>query len=323
MDLSLQGGVNMFTDLNKELQVAKENLRKKKKYEDHLQRAEEYLKEAEKKQEELKQRLLKEKEDVERLEGFSLTNIFYTITGRKLEKLDKEQQEVLAAKLKYQEVLEKIEELEKEIQVDKERLHLVANADKKYKEILNTKERLIHNTNSSWSVELFDLTAKEAELSSNLAEYQEAIEAGEEALETINDAIKSLDSAKGWSTFDMFGGGLISTAVKHSHMDEAKKHIHHVQKQLRYFQEELLDLENHYKTQLEVDGLLTFADYFFDGLIFDWFVHGQITDCYDQILKTEKDVTEMVSKLKEQRDGVSSELSDVKEDRRILLESAE
>lgn len=120
----------------------------------------------------------------------------------------------------------------------------------------------------------------------------------------------------------MFGGGLISTAVKHSHMDEAKGHIHRVQKQLRYFQDELLDIENHYKTNLEVGGLLTFADYFFDGLIFDWFVHGQISDCFDQVMKTKNDVSEIVIKLKEQKDNLSRELSTIKEKRKIVLESA-
>ncbi|MGM0904869.1 MAG: hypothetical protein ACQEXB_27965 [Bacillota bacterium] len=312
----------MFTDLNKELQEIKENLRKKKKYEDHLQRAEAFLNEEEKKQEELKRQLLKEEEDIERLEGFSFTNIFYTITGRKLEKLDKEQQEVLAAKLKFTEALETVEDLRKEIQAYKDKLRCVDDVAQKYKEILSTKERLIHDTKSIWSEELYDLTEQEAGLSSNLKEYQEAIEAGEEGLVTLNEAIQSLESAKGWSTFDMFGGGLISTAVKHSHMDEAKGHIHRVQKQLRYFQDELLDIENHYKTNLEVDGLLTFADYFFDGLIFDWFVHGQISDCYDQVMKTKNDVSEMVKKLKEQKDSLSRELSTIKEKRRIVLESA-
>ncbi|WP_404328365.1 hypothetical protein [Mesobacillus maritimus] len=312
----------MFTDLNKELQEIKENLRKKKKYEDHLQRAEAFLNEEEKKQEELKRQLLKEEEDIERLEGFSFTNIFYTITGRKLEKLDKEQQEVLAAKLKFTEALETVEDLRKEIQAYKDKLLYVDDVAQKYKEILSTKERLILDTKSIWNEELYDLTEQEAGLSSNLKEYQEAIEAGEEGLVTLNEAIQSLESAKGWSTFDMFGGGLISTAVKHSHMDEAKGHIHRVQKQLRYFQDELLDIENHYKTNLEVDGLLTFADYFFDGLIFDWFVHGQISDCYDQVMKTKKDVSEMVKKLKEQKDSLRRELSTIKEKRRIVLESA-
>ncbi|SEN94512.1 hypothetical protein SAMN05192533_12921 [Mesobacillus persicus] len=312
----------MFTDLNKELQEVKENLRKKKKYEDHMQRAEAFLNEEQKKQEDFKRQLLQEEEDVERLEGFTLTNIFYTITGRKLEKLDKEQQEVLAVKLKYKEALETIEDVEKEIQAYKEQLGHVADAEYKYKEILKTKEQLIHDTKSIWSEELYVLTELEAELSSNLKEYQEAIEAGEKSLVTLNDAIQSLDSAKGWSTFDMFGGGLISTAVKHSHMDEAKGHIHRVQKQLRYFQDELLDIENHYKTNLEVDGLLTFADYFFDGLIFDWFVHGQITDCYEQVMKTKNDVSEMVTKLKEQNEDLSKELLNIKEERKKLLESA-
>ena len=312
----------MFSDINRELLEAKENVRKKLKYEEHLQRVTEFLRKEEKKRDKLKQQLLKEKEDVARLEGFSLTNIFYTITGRKLEKIEKEQQEVLSAKLKYNESLETIEDIEQEIKEYNQKLERVVYADKQYETIIKKKEQLIHDTNSIWSEELFAFAEKEADIFSNIKEFNEAIDAGEKALYMLEQAIKSLDSAKGWSTFDMLGGGMITTAIKHSRLDNAKDLIHQAQNRLRHFQEELLDIGNHFDIKLEIGGMLTFADYFFDGIVVDWVVHGRISDCYNQTLHTRKNVGRLLEQLKEQRNRLHTELETIQHKRESFLESA-
>ena len=143
----------MFSDINERIQETKDQLRRKQKYEEHLHRITEYLKEEKAKRDQLKVQLEKEKQDVARLEGFSLTNIFYSITGRKLEKLDQEQQEVLAAKLKYKEALETIADIEIEKNEYKMKLDPLMDSPKEYERILHEKEQLIHDTNSVWSVE--------------------------------------------------------------------------------------------------------------------------------------------------------------------------
>lgn len=319
--LTVRVGGILFSDLNIKLQEAKENLRKKAKYEDHLQRLKVFLEQEETNKEKLERQLIKEKKDVAALEGFTLTNIFYTIVGKKLEKLDKEQQEVLAAKLKYKEVLETIEDVKEEVAEYKKKLRLVADAKRQYEEVIREKEQLIHKTNADWSMKLFSFAESEAEVSSQIQEYNEAISAGGEAIKTLEQALKSLDSAKGWSAFDMFGGGLITTAIKHSHFDDAKEHIHQAQKRLRHFQEELLDIENHFKVNVEIGGLLTFADYFFDGIIFDWVVHGKISDCYKHTLKVKDDVSQLLVKLTKERNDLNKELDNIKLQRSEFLET--
>lgn len=313
----------MFAELNLKLHIVKENLRKKEKYEVHIQRLLEFLREEEQKRDQLERQLKKEQADVARLENFSVANIFYSLIGEKLEKLDKEQQEVLVAKLKYEEALETIEDVKKELSEYNEKLALVANAQIEYEELMRQKEQLIHNNNTVWTKELVDLTEREASLSSMIKEYEEAIVAGEEAGATLKKAVKSLDSAMGWSTFDMFGGGFITTALKHDHVDHSKTHIHQAQRRLRHFQTELLDIENHLKIDLKIDGLLTFADYFFDGLIVDWVVHGQISDSYKQTKKVHKEVESLVRKLKLDYRNIEQELTTVREKRRQLLETIE
>jgi len=59
--------------------------------------------------------LRRKKRDVDQLEGMNLTNLFYSILGTKEERLEKERQEYLAAKLKYDQCRDELDALEKEI----------------------------------------------------------------------------------------------------------------------------------------------------------------------------------------------------------------
>lgn len=312
----------MFTDLNQELLEVKDNLRKKAKYEEHIERLNTYLSEEKRKKYQLESLLEKEEEDVARLERFTLTSVFYSMIGKKMEKLDQEQKEALAAKLKYTEAIETIEDVERELSEFRTLLAPIGDAPIRYQTIIREKERLIKDSNSIWSEKLYDLADKEADLQTNLNEYNEAIGAGELAVGALERALSSLDSAKGWSTFDMFGGGMVSTAMKHSRLDDAKKHIHQAQNKLRVFQDELLDIKHHFDSTIEVGGILTFADYFFDGLIVDWMVHGKITQSYDQTSQIIGRVSRLLGSLIDQRDQMEEELLSVKEDKKNLLESS-
>ena len=46
-----------------------------------------------------------------------------------------------------------------------------------------------------------------------------------EARYHLEQALDELGSARGWGLWDILGGGLISTLVKHGHMDDAESHI--------------------------------------------------------------------------------------------------
>lgn len=312
----------MFTELNEKLKNVKERCRQKKKWEDHLKRAITFLQEEETKKKRLNSLLQKEKADVERLEIFSLANLLYSISGRKLEKLEREKQEVVAAKLKYQEADETVKDLKVEIAEYHKLIEALGNCDQQYKEILSEKERLIKDTSTIWTEELYELVDQETELQMMINDYEEAISAGKIARNGLDEAIKSLEKAKGWSTFDLFGGGMITTAIKHSHIGSAKDDIHRVQNQLRHFQDELLDIKNHFHIDLEIGNMLTFADYFFDGLIVDWMVHGKISDSLDQANNMAERVNKMMHRLNTDYEKLQMKLSEVGKERLQLLENA-
>lgn len=98
--------IGLLTDLNQRLINVKEKQRKKVKWEEKLNKSKTFYAEEKKKADELFEHLQKEEKDVEKLEGLSLSNLFYTFLGKKLEQQAKEKQEELAAKLKFDEAAE-------------------------------------------------------------------------------------------------------------------------------------------------------------------------------------------------------------------------
>ena len=83
-------------------------------------------------------------------------------------------------------------------------------------------------------------------------EMKEAIDAGERALSSLRMAQEKLNSAGNWGLFDMFGGGLFSTMIKRSKMDDASKLMETAKSDLKRFQKELKDVNVPLDMRMEV-----------------------------------------------------------------------
>ncbi|WP_078427089.1 hypothetical protein [Alkalihalobacterium alkalinitrilicum] len=115
---------------------------------------------------------------------------------------------------------------------------------------------------------------------------------------------------------------MVTTAIKHSHLDEARNHVHDAQSKLRLFQEELLDIENHFQINMEIGTFLTFADYFFDGIIADWLVHGKISDSHKQAEEASTKVCEILTILEDYKSELTDGYTRVGKKRKEMLEAA-
>ena len=140
----------------------------------------------------------------------------------------------------------------------------------------------------------------------------EAIAAGSDALNTAQAILDELGDAEGWATWDLIGGGLISDLAKHSHLDSAQNNVALLQSQLRRFKTELADVGSSVSgLQVNIDGFMRFADYFFDGLFVDWMVLDRIQQSTDQVEETYvriKGVLDWLNKSLEQATARTNEL---------------
>ncbi len=284
-------------ELRKELRDLAEKLGRRAGIESRLTSVKAQEKELMDKEYEVKKILQKEQEDVERLEKTSATSIFFAILGQKEKKLDKEQQEAFAAKLKYDTLVGQLEDCKSQ----KEALILekqsLASCDNKYRETYEAIQKELR-MDPVFAEKLCEAEKQCSEIRNQLREVAEAEAAGKACLGQINSIEKSLGSAEGWGTWDVLGGGLLSDMAKHSHLDEAQDGANRLQTYLGRFRTELADVKiNEQMGQVNIDGFLRFADYFFDGLIADWSVLSRIHDSQKSVGKVKSQVTTALQRL--------------------------
>jgi hypothetical protein len=227
----------------------------------------------------------KESKDVEQMEKSSLKSYVAMIAGRYGETLEKERQEMVEAKLKYDRAKEAFERLDEKVKHHESLKKELENITKEYNQKIKTlREKMLkENTEFKNLYEskrnAYDQTSKE------LIELVEAIDAGEIVLQELNEAKRAFDSAANWGVFDMVGGGLLATMAKHNKINEGKRILNSVSNSLKDFNRELKDVDQSKFIDMNIDlsDFLTFADYFFDGIFADFTVQSRINNVKSKI----------------------------------------
>lgn len=257
--------------------------------------------------EELSMQKDKEKLDVDRLERRSLANYFYQVVGKLDEKLTKEKQEAYEAAVKYDAAYSELQAVETDLCAKELEYGRVRRSNERYQEVLKEKQEAVKQSGILEASEILRLEAQITSLDVQIKELEEAVSAGKRAEQIADGILKSLSSAEGWGTWDLLGGGIIADAVKHSHLDEAQSQVERLQEALRRFKTELADVEIIADMQVNIDGFLRFADYFFDGLFADWSVMNRISEAQEQVNKVKSQIGAVLSKLNSASASVNAE----------------
>lgn len=69
-----------------------------------------------------------------------------------------------------------------------------------------------------------------------------------------------------------FRGGLLIDLMKHNHIEAAKRNLEDLKYLVDRFARELKDVNFSLNINIEIGGLLSFSDWFFDGFFVDMFV---------------------------------------------------
>ena len=310
----------MYNKISEHLADASEKLGTYRKIQRSLEKARQTLSTEKSREKELYEMLVKEREDFEKLERLSLATVFYTVMGKRDEQADKEKQEYLAAKLKYDEAKEAVRLLEKEIAGYQSELKLMGDPTAEYERLLKEKEALLLNAKDQMSTRLFDLSNEEAQLFQLCKELREAVTAGESAARHLQKTGDDLKRARGWGTADMLGGGLITTAIKHSKLDKAQYSVQQAQAALGIFQRELADVKEYRNIEIDLGSFARFADYFFDNLIVDMAIQSRIKSSHDAVTERLTEVKRTVWHLQNRLEEAEIALEKVQSQRRKLVE---
>lgn len=249
-----------------------------------------------------------EQADVDRLESRSLVALFYSITGKRGELLTKERQEAYTAAVKHGAAVKELRDIEEDIQRFAQEYSKLRGCENAYKEALYEKRMALKAAGGEHVEEILQLEERCAVLRGHKKELSEAISAGNSARSTADSILQSLNSAKNWGTYDALSGGLVADIAKHNHLNAAQTSVEQLQSQLRRFRTELADVKVRADMQVNVDGFLRFADYFFDGLFADWAVGDKISQSISSVTETKRQIVRTLDKLREMEKATDGEI---------------
>ncbi|MBQ9932602.1 MAG: hypothetical protein IJO69_02050 [Ruminiclostridium sp.] len=281
--------------------------------------------ELEKEYEDLKQKVFlyeaqmnQEQADVDKLEGRSLAAFFAGLRGNKEERLDKERQEARAARVKYDMALLERNQVEDQLRRTREELADLETIPAQREAILDQWAQAVKAVGGAAGKAVLDLEEKRAWHEGQRREITEAVAAGQEALTQANEIMTKLSDAEGWGTWDMFGGGMLSSLMKYEAIDEAQAKVEGLQLALRRFRTELVDVSIDADLNFTMDGTTQFFDVFFDNIFTDWAVMDEISKSQnrvgqlrDQIRALEETLTQTDSQHQADLEQLDRDLEDL------------
>ncbi len=135
----------------------------------------------------------------------------------------------------------------------------------------------------------------------DIVQVNQALKLTDQLIATLDDAERQLSSARNWGFLDVLGGGFIVDLIKHSKLGNAKVSMERV----NYLLEELkrvlggISMPDDYR--MNVSGILTFADFFFDSGIVDVYMTAKIMSSLNEVRNLKNRCYELRNRLAELR----------------------
>lgn len=107
-------------------------------------------------------------------------------------------------------------------------------------------------------VRLREIAHRLGQLHAQESELREASTAGKYARGRVVEAANRLDEAAGWSDWDLFGGGMITDAMKYDRLDQASELMRAAATDLQRFGRELRDVR--VELDVELDRLHAYTN---------------------------------------------------------------
>lgn len=307
-------------DINHKLSVALQRVRQKSKLEAMLRNTQQLLFDLKVDIHELREKLAKEQADVERLSVPSIHALFYTILGTKEQRLVKEQQELAAAKLKFDQACQTEADLNQELTELQKSLTGYQTADAEYQQVLVQKQDWLLQNDHAQGRAIADLISQIEQLKIDKTEIVEAILAGDAALTALERTQSALNTASNWGLFDLAGGGgMMTSMVKHSYLDDAATQARQAQRALNRFRKELAEAGERLQLAIEVDFVSSFVDGFFDNIMVDWIMQSRINNARQQCIDFIRRTSEALENCKVGLRKLDAKLQEAKDQQQKLL----
>jgi hypothetical protein len=260
--------------------------------------------------------------DVDQMKKDSLSNTLLKLIKKYEGKLDKETQEMLAAKMEYDKASDRVLDLYSEREELKSRISSLLVNKQDYEAELRKREEVVKTSITSKAYIIYRKLQEEREtLEKQLIEIEEAKRAAAYVMSTAQSALEHLQSAEGWATYDIWArGGVISHMAKYSHIDNAQADFNRLSYQIKDLKKELSDIniiEASY--DVGIDATTRMFDFWFDNIFTDLNVRDKIRADEEEVNKLTLGIESIITKLEETRKDTFAKLDAIDKKKNELL----
>ena len=117
----------------------------------------------------------------------------------------------------------------------------------------------------------------------DIAQVNQAINLTNQLIAELDQAERHLSSARNWGFLDVLGGGFIVDLIKHSKLNNAKISMDRVNYLLQELKRVLGGISMPGDYSMNVGGIATFADFFFDSGIVDVYMTAKIMSSLNEV----------------------------------------
>ena len=131
----------------------------------------------------------------------------------------------------------------------------------------------------------------------NELQINQAINLTDQLISELDQAERQLSSARNWGFLDVLGGGFIVDLIKHSKLNNAKISMDRVNYLLQELKRVLGGISMPGDYSMNVGGIATFADFFFDSGIVDVYMTAKIMSSLNEVRNLKNRCYELRSRL--------------------------
>lgn len=131
----------------------------------------------------------------------------------------------------------------------------------------------------------------------NELQINQAINLTDQLISELDQAERQLSSARNWGFLDVLGGGFIVDLIKHSKLNNAKISMDRVNYLLQELKRVLGGISIPGDYSMNVGGIATFADFFFDSGIVDVYMTAKIMSSLNEVRNLKNRCYELKNRL--------------------------
>lgn len=247
-----------------------------------------------------------EQSDVDRLNEANVVSIFYTIVGKKVEKLDKERKEAIIAEEKYKLAEAEYREIVSDIEKNERELQYIRRCEEKYAELWNIAVNSVIDTAAENNGEVAELKKQISDVEARIKEIDEAIAVGERVFHVADAILEHLYFYKRVFGYYPYTRSRSSSyrleQEAHKRLKAADNMLTSLQSEITRFRAEISDVDLDFEKEAYPYALVRASNYYLDMLVKLINFDDGIDEAEKELKSLKLDVGQILERLSERKE---------------------